>query len=215
MRWWPLGVIPGVLGVIAIATASAPTLHRVKLSQLDVTEGELVEMSGHRLRINGDRMRAVAREPGQHIAELRFTYLGPTSGKPLLSGELRRQIGVKLLARDTCNVLYVMWRIEPEPKLSVQVKSNIVFSSHEDCLNHGYVNIKPRRSRSLEAPEIGKQHILRAELSGSELRVYADGTLVWEGGLGSHLVGLEGPAGMRSDNGRFDLQLYVDDPDHS
>ena len=212
MRWWPLAVVPGLLGLIAIATASAPSLHRVRLSQLDVTEGVLQEISGQRLRISGDRMRAVVKVPGQRTAELRFTYLGPTAGKPLLSGELRRQIGLKLLARDTCNLLYVMWRIEPEAKLVVSVKSNLGSSTHDQCQADGYRTIRPRHSRDLAAPAIGTLHALRAELNGAELRVYADGTLVWEGIVGPHVVGLDGPAGMRSDNGRFELQLFTDEP---
>jgi hypothetical protein len=213
MRWWPLAVVPGLIGLIAIATASAPTLRRVRLSQMEVTEGVLQEVSGQRLRITGDRMRAVLKEPGQHVAELRFTYLGPTAGRPLQSGELRRQIGLKLLARDTCNVLYVMWRIEPEAKLVVSVKSNIGSSTHDECQADGYRTIRPRRSRDLAAPAIGALRVLRAELSGPDLRVYADGTLVWEGTVGPHVIGLDGPAGMRSDNGRFELQLFTDDPD--
>lgn len=213
-RRWALLSIPGLLGAIAVATAGAPNLRRVRLSQLDVTNGPLEEIGGNKLRVSVDRLRAVLkdREPGQRIAELRFTYLGPTAGRPLQSGELRRQIGLKLLARDACNLLYVMWRIEPEPKLVVSVKSNFVGTTSAECGGDGYLTIRPRRARDVGAPAVGTPHVLRAELRGSELRVYVDGALAWEGPLGHYIEGLAGPAGLRSDNGRFELQLYADEP---
>ena len=37
-------------------------------------------------------------------------------------GELRRQFGLKLRAQDACNLVYVMWRIEPASKLVVSIK---------------------------------------------------------------------------------------------
>jgi hypothetical protein len=61
--------------------------------------------------------------PTPPFAEAHFTYLGSTGNEARLgSGELRRQFGLKLRAEDACNLVYAMWRIEPESKLVVSVK---------------------------------------------------------------------------------------------
>ena len=63
--------------------------------------------------------------PTVQDAEARFKYLGPTSQEARLgSGESRRQFGLRLRAQDPCNLVYAMWRIEPEPMLVVSVKRN-------------------------------------------------------------------------------------------
>ena len=68
---------------------------------------------------------------------------------PLASGEMRRQFGLKLRAEDACNLVYAMWRIEPESKLVVSVKSNPGQHTSAQCGNRGYQNIKPLHSSPL------------------------------------------------------------------
>jgi hypothetical protein len=76
--------------------------------------------------------RAVVRILTAESAERRFCYLGPSeSSKPLASGELRRQIGFKLRAQDTCNVLYAMWHIEPGARFAVSFKRNVGTHRHD------------------------------------------------------------------------------------
>src|SRR5258708_2670910 len=79
----------------------APALQRVDRNELCVTNGSVSALPGGRLAIATLSSRAVVRaatETGaDQAAEIRFRYLGPTqTSKPLASGELRRQIGLKL-----------------------------------------------------------------------------------------------------------------------
>jgi hypothetical protein len=70
-------------------------------------------------------MRAYVNTFTSQPIEAHFTFLGSTGNEARLgSGELRCQFGLKLRAQDACNLDYAMWRIEPESKLVVSVKSN-------------------------------------------------------------------------------------------
>jgi len=180
----------------------------VPQAKLCVTEGALEQSSGSRMSVNVPKMRAFVTVRTTQDVEARFTYLGPSPGeKPLGSGEMRRQFGLKLRAQDACNLVYVMWRIGPESKLVVSVKSNPGQHTSAECGNRGYRNIKPVH-RSLVPPlRPGAAHTLRAEMNGVELRVYADNNLVWEGSVGSEGGSLNGPVGIRSDNARLEFEL--------
>jgi len=119
------------------------------------------------------------------LVEAHFTFLGSTSSEARLgSGELRRQFGLKLRAQDACNLVYAMWRIEPESKLVVSVKSNPGQHTSAECPNRGYRNIKPRRSTPVPVLRSGDTHDLRAEINADEMKVFADSQIVWEGLLG-------------------------------
>src|SRR4029077_13503182 len=97
------------------------------------------------------------------LVEAHFTFLGSTGNEARLgSGELRRQFGLKLRAQDACNLVYTMWRIEPESKLVVSVKSNPGQHSSAECGNRGYRNIKPRRSTPAPLLRPGDTHRLSA-----------------------------------------------------
>ena len=118
----------------------------VSKANLCVTEGTIDQQPGHPLSVNVSKMRAYFNAYTQPVAEARFTYLGSTPNEsPLASGEMRRQFGLKLRAQDACNLVYAMWRIEPESKLVVSVKTNAGQHSSAQCGNRGYQNIKPRR----------------------------------------------------------------------
>jgi hypothetical protein len=54
---------------------------------------------------------------------------------------------------------------------------------------------------------VGQEHVLAAAIDGRRLRVWADGGLAWEGELDDEVLASVGPAGMRSDNGRFEVAL--------
>ena len=155
-------------------------------------------------------MRAVVLADTPQAAEIRFTYRGPSAGtKPLASGEVRRQIGLKLRAQDSCNLLYVMWWIEPRNQIAVSIKRNPGQRTHEDCDARGYVNMKARRRAPAPRIEPGSTHTLRAELLGRELRVWSDGAPVWEGTLPAEVEDFDGPVGLRSDNVRMDLAYRI------
>jgi hypothetical protein len=177
-------------------------------AKLCVTEGAVEPTSGNRLSVNVPKMRAFVTIPATQEVEADFTYLGKTQGeKPLGSGEMRRQFGLKLRAQDPCNLVYAMWRIEPESKLVVSVKSNPGQHTSAECGNRGYRNIKPVHSSPVPLLRPGVAHTLRAEMNGAEMRVYADNNLVWEGNVGPEGGHLNGPVGIRSDNARLEIEL--------
>ncbi len=105
-----------------------------------------------------------------------------------------------------------MWRIEPESKLVVSVKSNPGQHTSAQCGNRGYRNIKPRRSAPVPALRSGETHTLRAEMNGAEMKVFVDNSLVWEGSGRPDALAFDGPVGIRSDNARLQIELRAGQP---
>lgn len=200
-------LVPTLMGAAA-APPSGQDNFAVARANLCVTEGAVEQSARGRLTVNVPKMRAyVNTRPAQEI-EARFTYLGPTAEASRLgSGETRRQFGLKLHAQDPCNLVYVMWRIDPESKLVVSVKRNPAAHTSAECGSRGYQNIKPRRSLAVSRLRPGDSHRLRAQMNGQELRVTVDNATVWEGSIGPEAAGLIGPTGIRSDNARLELEL--------
>ncbi len=154
------------------------------------------------------------RSPGPAEAEIDFRYLGPSADeKALSSGEMRRQIGLKLRAADTCNLVYVMWHIAPDARIAVSIKRNPGRHSHAECDAHGYVDVASVDGGAVAKIAAGEEHRLRAALDGSRLTVTADGKVAWAGNLGRGVQDLDGPVGMRSDNARFDFVFLAAEPD--
>jgi hypothetical protein len=202
-----------VLGVTAAAQPIGTRLATVPRANLCVTEGVLDELPEGQLGVSVPKMRAYVNRYTTSDVEADFTYLGPTGNEARLgSGELRRQFGLKLRAQDACNLVYAMWRIEPESKLVVSVKSNPGQHTSAECGNRGYKNIKPQRSTPVPLLQERARHTLRAEMNGDELRVFADDALVWQGAVGPEAMALDGPVGMRSDNARLQLELRAGQP---
>jgi hypothetical protein len=200
---------------ICPSAGSQSTLRMTPVSKanLCITEGAIEELPGQRLSVNVAKMRAYVNAYTQPLAEVRFTYLGGTPNEaPLASGEMRRQFGLKLRAQDACNLVYAMWRIEPESKLVVSVKNNPAQHTSAQCGNRGYQNIKPSRSTPVPTLNPGDTHTLRAEMNGAEMRVFADRSLVWEGSVGPDALAFDGPVGIRSDNARLQIDLETGAP---
>jgi len=131
--------------------APASSLDRIDRKSLCVTNGAITERPNGQLAIDTPSSRAVVGgavdKAADQAAEIRFRYVGPSQAtKPLASGELRRQIGIKLRAQDTCNLIYAMWHIEPDAVVAVSIKRNVGMNTHEQCGARGYINIK-RRTR--------------------------------------------------------------------
>jgi hypothetical protein len=192
---------------------SGAKLMPVSREGLCVTEGAIEDLPGQKLSVSVPKMRAYVNVMTPQDVEARFTYLGSTGNEARLgSGELRRQFGLKLHAQDACNLVYAMWRIEPESKLVVSVKSNPGQHNSAECGNRGYRNIKPRRSIPAPVLHSGDTHYLRAQMNGEELKVFVDNSLVWEGAVGRDAVALNGPVGIRSDNARLQIELRAELP---
>jgi hypothetical protein len=207
-----------ILVLLAESTLNAGPPPRTRLTpvskaNLCVTEGSIEQTPDHRLLVNVPKMRAYVNAYTQPVAQVQFTYLGSTPNEvPLASGEMRRQFGLKLRAQDACNLMYAMWRIEPESKLVVSVKSNPGQHTSAECGNRGYQNIKPLRSAPLPALRSGEPHTLRAEMNGADTKVFADESLVWAGSVPADALAFEGPVGMRSDNARLELNFQTGQP---
>jgi hypothetical protein len=201
-------------------TAQRPAKRRASVAvraiaaaDLCVTSGGMARSERGRMRVDGPKMRTVAPSSSGDVGELRFQYRGATEKvAPLASGQIRRQVGLKLRAADGCNLVYAMWRIEPKPGIEVQVKRNQGSRVHSECGTRGYRKISPRRKVPVPTLEPGSEHTLRAEITGQELSVWADGVVVWEGDLGPEVLALSGPVGMRSDNVALDIELLADPP---
>ena len=186
----------------------------VDRGSLCVTEGEIKTDSGNTLSVDSSKMRAYVNRWTTDTIEAHFIYLGGTAQESRLgSGVVRRQFGLKLHAQNACNLIYAMWRIEPDSKLVVSVKKNPGQTTSSECGNRGYQNIKPNRIAPVPILHSGDSHTLGAELHGKVLRVLVDGAPVWEGDLGPKVTDLAGPVGIRSDNVRlsFDLKTGISD----
>jgi hypothetical protein len=167
--------------------------------------------------VDDPKLRATVAGSGGRGIELSFRYLGATAiDAKLRSGRDRRQLGLELAARDTCNLLYVMWRIEPVSELVVSVKRNGAQSRHAECENRGYHRLTPALSSPLPELVPAAEHRLRAEIEDGALSVRVDGALAWRGALDGPALELRGKSGLRSDNARFEvLALSADMPGSS
>lgn len=143
------------------------------------------------------------------LGRIKFTYDGHSEETAdFASGRSRAQIGLKLRAQDSCNVLYVMWRIDPEQRIMVSSKSNPDDHLNRQCGNAGYANLRPTEVTHPPLVKPGEPHTLGAHLEDGILQVFVDEKLVWKGDVGT--LGYEGVTGLRSDNGFFsDVAIFT------
>ena len=182
-------------------------MKKVEPRDLCVTEGRVQDRGGGQMEVDSPAMRAVVSGSSPEVADLRFVYEGSTDQTSVLAdGEVRRQAGLKLRAADSCNVIYVIWRFEPEPRVVVSVKNNPGKHRHADCGDDGYQNVKPERSSPVPRPSPGEEHAMQAMLTGSDLRVLVDRELVWQGSVRIDDTP-DGPVGIRTDNARLAFEL--------
>jgi hypothetical protein len=195
-------------GLSASSSALSQGIRRMKPGDFCVTEGHLGATSSEALVIEDTKTRAVLGRETRAEAEIAFRYLGPTREQSALgSGTVRTQVGLKLRAQDGCNLVYVMWRILPESRVVVSIKSNPGQRTYAECANRGYHNIKGIRSNQAPTIEPGSSHSLWAELERDRLVVKADGRIVWDGQLDATAFAFDGPVGFRTDNGRFEIEF--------
>ncbi|HXX69511.1 MAG TPA: hypothetical protein VEK07_20170 [Polyangiaceae bacterium] len=177
-------------------------------ADLTVTSGAITRQASTTFAVRSGGMRAELGVDPRDAVRIDFVYLGPTRvPAPLASGELRRQIGLKLRASNTCNVVYAMWHIEPSRGIEVSVKSNAGQRLHGECGDRGYVFVKPTSARPVADIRVGERHSLAAAIVGDELRVVADDVPSWVGKLPPAAFAFDGPVGVRTDNGDFDVRM--------
>ncbi|HTU62127.1 MAG TPA: hypothetical protein VMF89_26900 [Polyangiales bacterium] len=198
-----------ILGLCLMLCACTGSETLVRPDTLRTTCGELAAREDQRFEVSDACFRAVGTTPAS-VLRLDFTYLGASAqAVPLASGELRQQVGLKLRAQDTCNVVYVMWHIAPAPRIEVSVKHNPGMSEHVQCRDAGYTFIKGDAVHAAPIITSRSSHSLQAQLDGTALRVRADDQLVWQGQLPSAALLLAGPSGVRSDNVHLLMQLHA------
>ena len=197
-----------------LAGARAPQYRGVGLARLDVTAGA-VGRSGGWLQTRSGEMRAIERDGGRHAAtaRLRFRLLGASDDvAPLGSGLVRRQIGLKLRAADPCNLVYVMWPSAPDSRIAIFVKRNPGQTTSSACGNRGYTDVAtvPAATADDGAPHLLEARTRRTADGGLALTVLTDG-VVWDREVlpAALTAGLDGPVGVRSDNGSYAFRLAV------
>jgi hypothetical protein len=193
----------GLLLLLSLAAFMPPVMTaQTQPGDFDVPDGRIENAAGGRLMVSSKEMRATLKRPTGQNVTVKFNYLGPTKEVSRLgNGQVRSQFGIKLRGQDTCNVVYIMWHFAPDQRIAVSVKRNPGQRTHEECLDNGYINnIKPRISAPAPPVRPDEPHTLTASMSGSNLTVTADGTVVWQGDLGPVALEFDGPVGLRSDN---------------
>lgn len=212
-----LALMAGLALTTASARPSGSAWTPVKKSGLTVTEGTITAAGKKALlRTEDAGMRATAEDGGRHArsARLRFRYLGESPvTEPLGSGLIRRQVGLKVNSQDPCNLVYVMWHQFPENKIQVQIKRNPGQTTSTECGNAGYttladIPVAAGDSLADHGPHQLEVRSRRDALGDLIVSVLADGVLVREVVAPSDLSsGLEGPIGVRSDNGIYVFRL--------
>ncbi|MFY9804834.1 MAG: hypothetical protein WA211_16375 [Candidatus Acidiferrales bacterium] len=203
----------GLAVVISAETTHGRRIH-ASLADLCVTEGTISDLPAHGLSVTLPNVHATMnRETAQDI-EARFVYLGPSEPTDPPHGHGHHQFGFELFAQDACNLVYVMWRLEPESSIAVLAKSNPEQHVHADCNSRGTTTVAPELALPLPAVRAGERisHNLHAEVSGATLSVFADDVLVWRGTLPADVLRTHGPVGIHCDNAKLEIVLRVAPP---
>ena len=200
-----LGLALGLLAAAAVQGADGPDVAPAK-KDLCVTNGQVKADDSGQWTVDSSSSRFVVKNVDDTYASVRFEYLGPTQEVSTLeSGSVKRQLGLKLKAADSCNVVYVMWHVDPDSDLEVLVKRNTGKSSHAECGVKGYKAVQPTFTKPVAKIEQGKPRTLAAGFENGKLVVKVDGEAVWRGDPGPAARSMTGYAGFRSDNVRVRL----------
>lgn len=181
-----------------------------------VTTGDVFAEADGRYLIESAASRAVVRDGDDDYVGIVFEYLGPSRDETkLASGKQVRQLGIKLQAQDSCNVIYVMWPVDGARELVVLSKINSGQSAHAQCGVKGYETLTPRTSRSVAPIVVGQPRRLEAKIDKRMLAVQVDGQLVWRGDAGRRTADLFGYPGLRTDNVRMRFSWLVEPDDEA
>jgi hypothetical protein len=167
-------------------------------------------------KVDAPTFRGVAPGTSGDGIGIDFVFNGPAHGsRALASGSYRRQLGLKLRAVDGCNLVYVMWRLDPRPQLEVSVKANPGSRTHAQCGASGYTKVASAYDLAIPTLRAGDRHTLAAQINGDDLIAWIDGQVRWTGRLPIAARQLHGPAGLRSDNLAFALSAIWAPPSSS
>jgi len=139
-------------------------------------------------------VRADFGEARHRYVDLEFVYLGPsTQDVALASGEMRRQIGIIMRSQNICNLVYIMWHLEPKPVIEILTKRNPDLRTHEECGDRGYTLIASTSAPARLAFRVGERRRLAARLDGLNLTVWVDDGVAWQGDLSPEVLTFDGP----------------------
>ena len=200
MRWLLVALAAcGSTSAAPVEPAPSIAVSAIATEALCATHGTVAA------RITDPTVRAYAPATRGDAAALAFRYVGPSAKvRELASGEARHQIGLKLRATDSCNVVYVMWRAD-KAKLEVSVKTNPGKHTHQQCGASGYTKVS---GRGAPLTSFAGAHVLRAEIVGDTLTAWLDDRVAWQGELPRSARALVGPAGFRTDNVELELEEF-------
>jgi hypothetical protein len=143
-----------------------------------------------------------------HRAILAFDSLAPVADPvELADGEVRHQLGVRLLSANACNVLYVMWRMDDPTAIVVQAKRNPGLTKSSQCGAGGYATIAPQYRAPVPSAWAGDRHVMDAAISTGVLEIRIDGAIAWSADVSEATTGMSGIAGVRSDNVSFNASF--------
>lgn len=198
---------------LGLVSAAHPRERGVKPADVCVTNGAVEKDPSGKFVINTPSSRAVVKGSDDSAAAIKFEYLGPAAGETkLASGVVRRQLGIKLRAEDSCNVIYVMWGIEPQPGLIVSMKVNEGKTNHAECGVKGYKLVPSTFEKVIAPIKIGESRTLAANLDdNNKLTIRVDGEVAWEGTAFPTAKTMYGYTGVRTDNVRMRFEWLSDD----
>lgn len=198
----------------------------IKRDQVTVTSGDVFETAEGFFTQDGQTRATVHTGYWDNDIMLKFQYQGESlNDKPLASGVIRRQIGMKLANANPCNLLYIMWEMEPVKRISVFLKSNPGQDTSSECGVNGYTRLDSDEqydTSNLEYAEDHETHRLMAHLTPLrnsydktvndylhfQLNVFADFEQVFSKTIYNLPLEVRGPAGLRTDNGSFLFHFY-------
>ncbi|MEZ0391398.1 MAG: Ig domain-containing protein [Pseudobdellovibrionaceae bacterium] len=195
-----------ILGQQALAQTQLTA--RIPRNLICATNGQVQTNSAESIEVTTATSRSVVTTPTEQKIRIDFTYLAPIND-PAANPNGHRQIGLKLRAANSCNVLYVMWPVAGGP-LKVTLKRNDGMKNHSECGPEGYTNLTPSLSKTVSALQIGRKYRLQAEYENETLNVYASGVKAWSGMIENQDIPFQGPVGVRTDGGKFTFDIYTD-----
>ena len=196
-------------------TLAAGKVEPVSPGDLDVTSGKVRPLRSGLLEIDHNSVRAVQKGRWAQNGKIRFESRGQTAElKPFKSGIVKEQIGLKLRAMNGCNLVYVMWTLAPKEEITVRIKENPGKTESDDCENDGYTLLNTYRVPKKKSARNGRTSRLQADFVSKghkhHVRVYVDNVRVLQVRIPHSFVAtVNGPVGLRSDNGRFRLRLWT------
>ncbi len=199
--------------LMAFSKAAYADWVELPLSDLQITSGQdRTRLLGSGLiEVKAPVFRATSRSSVSTASQLSFAYREALPNpEPTEGGQVRIQVGQKLMSKDPCNLIYVMWRLFPQERIVVSVKRHSGSTSAE-CGGQGYTNVASIAVPADLSARSGSYRDLQSVYDPSTrlLSVQINGREIWEGSLPTKLVrGLSGPVGVRADNGHFRFRFY-------